>query len=975
MLGGLLLSTSGILQSKKYIPRTYPKDALSKGNKPSAEYLKLLRNNQTTGLINPADIIEVQEQLSEFMDSRSFNITWKELGPDNFGGRTRAIVFDNKDGTTKTAFAASVTGGIWKTTDLGTTWSKINQTTSNLKSSCMIQTPNGDIYVGTGEGFAADVQSGLGQMGFTGGFMGSGIYKSTDGDNFSLLNSTEPELNNDESDWAFINELAYDQANSRLFSATNTGLKYSNDGGVTWSTAKDSEGNELMDNSTDVQAGTNGLVIASVNNLVYVSSDGNADNFILRSYLDSNGDDSTGVLPVSNVKRIEFAIAPSDESVVYASIANQYEEIYNVYRTSDNGITWDIVLPGSESMVILGGQGIYNNTIEVFPDDANRILLGGINLWEGKLVQETGFYAWEAISQGFFSTFATNYIHVDQHVYAFRPGYGNQFLVGTDGGVYKANYTAGEFVFETGNRNYNTTQFYGIGYSGIERMVIGGAQDNGSILISGNGNTIKQGKEIMGGGGGGFQNGGDGGPAVISLINKDVLVASTTFGDVKRSDDGGENYSTNAQFLDGIGNVSAFKSPLALWESFDNPNSRDSIMFYNRTGSTISGGTSTMAKSKNSDQPFNFDMPNDLVKDDSVKIVDPVSSRFFLATAFHIYMINDLHNFAKTPDWWQIANSEYTVFTGVPQSIAFSSDANYVFVGTQTGDLYRIANLALAYNFERADVSSPSCIVSVERIPVYIPGTTDEITQVITSIAIDPQNANNIIVTLGNYGNSQYVMHSNNALAQFPDFASKQGNLPLMPVYSSLIEMKDGDIAIIGTEHGVFSTSDINANTPVWVLDAEMMGNVPVFEIKQQMVGKEPITIEIGDEQVRFDGATNKGLIYAATYGRGLFYTSRFWQPYVGIEEPAEVTNSYLKLKIFPNPTSEVINIEIESDANAEALVSIYDLNGRLMLSNNHMVIQGSNVLNMNISNLSKGTYLVKTQLEGKTYSNKLMIN
>lgn len=970
MLGGLVLSTSGIIQNKKYVPRTYPKDALSKGNKPSAEYLKLLRNNQTTGLISPADLLQVQRQLSEIKHNRSFAINWKELGPDNFGGRTRAIIFDNRDETANTAFAASVTGGLWITTDMGTTWSKINQATSNLNSSCMIQTQNGDIYVGTGESFSADVQSGLGQMGYSGGFMGNGIYKSTDGNNFSLLSSTAPEFNNEDSDWAFINELAYDQANGNLFSATNTGLKYSNDGGASWATAKDADGNELIDNSTDVQAGSNGLVIASVNNLTYVSYDGDPESFVLRSY-----NDSIGMIPVTSVKRIEFAIAPSAENVVYASVVNQFEEIYNVYRSLNKGETWDVVLPGSESMVILGGQGVYNNTIEVFPNDPNRLLLGGINLWEGKLVQETGFFSWEAISQGFFNMSASNYIHVDQHVYTFRPGSSTEFLVGTDGGVYKGNYTAGEYNYETGNRNYITTQFYSVGYSGVERYVIGGSQDNGSILITGTANTTQQGKEIMGNGVGGFQNGGDGGPAVISLINKDVLVASTTFGDVRRSDDAGENYSTNDQFLDGIGNISSFKTPMALWESFDNPNSRDSIMYYNRSGETISTGTSTMAQSSNSGQPFYFDMPMDLVTGDSVKIVDPISSRFFLATAFHIYMIKDLHDFAKTPDWWQIANSDYTVFTGVPQCLAFSSDANYLFVGTQSGDLYRISNLALAYNFERADVSSSSCIVSVERLPIYIPGTTDEISQVITSISINPQNPNNVLVTLGNYGNEQYVMYSNNALAQFPEFDSKQGNLPYMPVYSSVIEMKDGDIAVIGTEHGVFSTPDINANSPVWEQDNEMMGSVPVFEMKQQLVGKEPMTIQEGDEEVRFDGATNKGLIYAATYGRGLFYTSRFWQPYVGIDEPEEINSSYLKLKIFPNPATQYINIEVDGISNADALVSIYDLGGRLVYSDTYMILQGSNVLNINISNLNSGSYLIKTQVEGKTYSNKLMVN
>lgn len=965
------MSSSGIIQSKKYVPRTYPKDALSKGNKPSAEYLKLLRNNQVTGLIKQENLTQVQNQLSEVRKNRSLGITWKDLGPDNFGGRTRAIVFDNKDESAKTAYAASVTGGIWKSTDIGTTWTKINQETSNLNASCMIQAQNGDLYVGTGESFSADAHSALGEMGYSGGFMGNGIYKSTDGENFTLLESTSPQLNIATSDWAYVNELAINQSNGNLFSATNTGLKYSTDGGTTWATAKDSEGNELIENATDVQAGTNGLVIASVGNLAYVSYDGNVDNFILRSYTDSIDMDSTGVLPVNNVKRIEFAIAPSDENIVYASVVNQFQEIYNVYRSENKGETWDIVMPGSESLVILGGQGVYNNTITVFPENPNKLLIGGINLWEGYLVQETGFFSWEQISQGFFESEIGNYLHVDQHVYTFRPGY-NQFLVGTDGGVYTSTYSEGSYSYANGNRNYNTTQFYSIGISGLEKYVIGGAQDNGSILITGTGNTTQQGNEIMGAGA--FQNGGDGGPAVISLIDKNVLVASTTYGDVKRSDDAGENYSTNDQFLNGIGNVNSFKTPMALWESFDNPNSRDSIKFYNRTEETIIAGTNTLAHSSNSSQPFYFDMPNDLSIGDSINVVDPISSRFFLATANHIYMVSDLHDFTKTPGWWEIANNDFTVYGGVPQCIAYSSDANHLFVGNQNGKLYRISNLALAYDSIRADVSSSSCVVSVEQLPIYMDGTTTEISQVVTSIAVDPQNSNNVMVTLGNYGNDQYVLYSSNALDQVPVFTSKQGNLPNMPVYSSIIEMKDGHKAIIGTEHGIFSTSDISSDSPVWEMDSDLMGSVPVFELKQQLIGKERMTVQIGTDEVVYEGVHNKGLIYAATYGRGLFYSSNFWQP-IGINEIIYDNNKNLSLLVYPNPTIENINIEIEANTNTNASISVYDISGRLVLSQTNMVSEGTNVINLEVSTLKKGTYMLITLVDGKTYSNKLMVN
>ncbi|KUK57952.1 MAG: Uncharacterized protein XD81_1315, partial [Bacteroidetes bacterium 38_7] len=111
---------------------------------------------------------QLQNQLKS---GNAVSLNWQSLGPDNVGGRTRAIVFDKRDANYNTVYASSVAGGIWKSTNLGSTWVKVNQASSNLNVSCMVQSDNNDIYAGTGE------------YGFS---QGSGLYVSTDGDNFSL---------------------------------------------------------------------------------------------------------------------------------------------------------------------------------------------------------------------------------------------------------------------------------------------------------------------------------------------------------------------------------------------------------------------------------------------------------------------------------------------------------------------------------------------------------------------------------------------------------------------------------------------------------------------------------------------------------------------------------------------------------------------------------------------------------------------
>ncbi len=963
VLGGIIFGFSNSQSESKYIPRSSDNESLVYGIKPSVEYIALIRNNQTTGVIAPEYLNRVQDQLKDFEESRSFvNLTWRQLGPDNFGGRTRAIMFDNQDATAKTLYAAGVSGGIWKSENVGISWQKINSESYNLNVTCMQQDAGGTIYAGTGESFAAETMSGLEEMGFTGGFMGQGIFKSTDGNNFTLIPSTQPQFNDANSDWAFINELAVNLNSGSLFAATNSGLKYSTDGGNSWSVAKDTSGAELVMNSFDVQVSSDGAIVACIDNSCYISTSGDVDAFVNRSTGDSVS------LPSEDVGRIEFAFAPSDPNVLYASVVDNDGSLYNIYRSDDKGLNWRIIQPGSPSISIFSGQGVYDNALAVFPEDPDRIILGGVDAWDGRKIQETGFFGWSSISTAIFPPFFPNYLHVDHHAYVFQPGSNNTFMVGTDGGVAIGSIVEGEYVFEGSNRNYFTTQFYNIGPSGIGNYVLGGAQDNGTILITGDGNTTKQGEMILGG---------DGGACVVSLIDRNVLVVSDVDADLRRSEDGGANYST--QFIDDLSlAANFFNTPMALWESFNNENSRDSLWYYAKA--EIPGGTRIQVQSKNSGQPFYYTTPANvtLMPGDSILVKDIVSSRYFIATFNKVYMTNELHRFEKTPEWFEVSNNTVGL-VGASQCISYSSDANHVFVGTRDGKLYRISNLALAYNYDRADVHSPECIVSTQEIPLYVPGTSDPITQVVTSVAIDPDNPANVMITLGNYGNDYYVLYSENALDEVPVFESRQGNLPQMPVYSSVIEMTNTDLGIIGTEHGIFVTENIHASSPNWIKQDSLMGSVQVFQLQQQIVSKTADTVILinGNEIIKipFPGTDNYGVIYAATFGRGLLRCNVF-QKTVGLEEIYNNQNTnILDLIIYPNPVTTYATIKLEAFINSTADIFVYDLAGRKVLSTTNNVKRGMNEFDLDVSGLNNGTYIVQVVIGSDIYSQKFIAN
>ncbi|MAW65456.1 MAG: hypothetical protein CMD18_04590, partial [Flavobacteriales bacterium] len=137
-------------------------------------------------------IKKVRKQISRIPKRRSLSLDWNELGPDNIGGRTRAILVDKE--SPNLIFAGGVAGGLWFSTDAGLTW---NQTEPGdlaevLTVNCIAQDELGYIYYGTGEGvFYGDIsESAPGTRGY--GSRGMGVFRSIEphGTSFMHLESS-----------------------------------------------------------------------------------------------------------------------------------------------------------------------------------------------------------------------------------------------------------------------------------------------------------------------------------------------------------------------------------------------------------------------------------------------------------------------------------------------------------------------------------------------------------------------------------------------------------------------------------------------------------------------------------------------------------------------------------------------------------------------------------------------------------------
>ena len=142
----------------------------------------------------------------------------------------------------------------------------------------------------------------------------------------------------------------------------------------------------------------------------------------------------------------------------------------------------------------------------------------------------------------------------------------------------------------------------------------------------------------------------------------------------------------------------------------------------------------------------------------------------------------------------------------------------------------------------------------------------------------------------------------------------------------------------------------------------------PGMAINQQLIAQEDITLWYFDGVdttfVTYPGTSNFGIIYTATYGRGLFLSNKYQKP-VGIISP-EMPELQANIKVFPNPVRNTANIEYTIHRQSEIIISVFDINGRMIALENVTQHAGTHQYQLDCSSLPRGMYVVSFQA-GKT--------
>ncbi|MBT8143580.1 MAG: glycosyl hydrolase, partial [Gammaproteobacteria bacterium] len=379
----------------------------------------------------------------------------RELGPAITSGRITDFAMHPE--RWQEYFAATASGGLWHTTDNGTTWKPVFDNEGSYSIGVVELDPNDPltVWVGTGENNSQRSVA-----------YGDGVYKSVDGGrswkNMGLEDSEHigqirfhPEDSN----------TVYVAAQGPLWNdGGDRGLYRTTDGGESWERILEIDEHtgvnellihpehpdRLLASSYQRRRHTWTLINGGPGSGIHKSTDGG-----------ETWREITAGLPAGDKGRIGLALAPSEPDIVYA-IVEADPEHQGVYRSTDFGESWE------KRSDYMASSPQYYNELVVDPENPDRVY----SLDTFARLSEDGGKTWPMLS--------IEHRHVDDHALWIDPADTAHLIIGGDGGIYES-WDRGQTWRHM--RNLPITQFYRATPDNAEPFyhVYGGTQDNNTL--------------------------------------------------------------------------------------------------------------------------------------------------------------------------------------------------------------------------------------------------------------------------------------------------------------------------------------------------------------------------------------------------------------------------------------------------------------------------------------------------------------
>lgn len=427
---------------------------------------------------------------------------WTPLGPVNVPafagsgpglGRLNCIAFH--PGNTDIIWVGAPTGGLWKSTDAGQTWSTNTDYLPNIGvSDILIHPLDPDImYIATGDKERGSAHS-------------IGVMKSTDGGQSWQLTG----LNPDTAEKCKIGNMRLHPNNPDIIlTATSHGIYKTIDGAATWAGKTDGDFYDIKVHPTKPS-------------VWYASRTGFG---VFRS-LDSGEQWSRMTdglpFPSGRVGRIVLDVSPASPGTVYAAYCNNIQgegwvwSLYGIYRSTDDGATWSTRATGpnllgwSQTGSDSEGQAGFAFVLAVNPADADVLYCGSVYLWKSM----DGGATWDCMTY----RETGDKVHVDHHDLVYQPGDSGVLFSCNDGGLFK---TSDDWnTWDDLSSGLGIQQVYRLAVSNQDPgFMVAGAQDNGSEVLNGYWRSVL---------------GGDGAGCMVDANDHSVFYCSWQFSNLMR---------------------------------------------------------------------------------------------------------------------------------------------------------------------------------------------------------------------------------------------------------------------------------------------------------------------------------------------------------------------------------------------------------------------------------------------------------